>query len=79
MIVEEVDQIERAVVDCDSAKKAAVYAEDSADAKVLGGLANGTKVDVLQTRDGWSRISLQGHEGYMREQDLKFLVEGVEA
>ena len=79
VIVEEVDQIEHAVVDCDSAKKAAVYAEDSADAKVLGGLANGTKVDVLQTRDGWSRISLQGHEGYMREQDLKFLVEGVEA
>ena len=79
VIVEEVDQIERAVVDCDSAKKAAVYAEDSADAKVLGGLANGTKVDVLQTHDGWSRISLQGHEGYMREQDLKFLVEGVEA
>ena len=79
VIVEEVDQIERAVVDCDSAKKAAVYAEDSADAKVLGGLANGTKVDVLQTRDGWSRISLQGHEGYMREQDLKFLVQGVEA
>ncbi|MBR2697484.1 MAG: SH3 domain-containing protein [Clostridia bacterium] len=79
VIVEEVDQIEHAVVDCDSAKKAAVYAEDSADAKVLGGLANGTKVEVLQTRDGWSRISLQGHEGYMREQDLKFLVEGVEA
>ena len=79
VIVEEVDQIERAVVDCDSAKKAAVYAEDSADAKVLGGLANGTKVDVLQTRDGWSRISLQGHEGYMRAQDLKFLVQGVEA
>ena len=79
VIVEEVDQIEHAVVDCDSAKKAAVYAEDSADAKVLGGLANGTRVDVLQTRDGWSRISLQGHEGYMREQDLKFLVEGVEA
>lgn len=79
VVVEELDQIEHAVVDCDGAEKAVVYAEDSADAKILGGLANGTKVDVLQTRDGWSRISLQGHEGYMREQDLKFLVEGIAA
>ena len=52
--------------------------EDSADADVLGGLANGTKVEVLQTMDGWSHIRLEGHEGYMREQDLKFLVEGMD-
>lgn len=79
VVVEELSQIEHAEVACDTAEKAAVYAEDSADAKILGGLQNGTKVDVLQTRDGWSRISLQGHEGYMREQDLKFLVEGMAA
>lgn len=79
VMIEEVDQIEHAEVACDTAEKAAVYAEDSADAEVLGGLANGTRVDVLQTIDGWSRISLQGHEGYMREQDLKFLVEGMPA
>ena len=68
--------VEHAEVSCDTADKAAVYEEDSADAKVLGGLANGTKVDVTETRDGWSHISYQGHEGYMREIDLKFLVEG---
>ena len=66
------------LVACDTADKAAVYAEDSADADVLGGLANGTKVEVIQTMDGWSHIRLQGHEGYMREQDLKFLVEGMD-
>ena len=75
--IEELSEVEHAEVACDTAQKAAVYAEDSADAKILGGLANGTKVDVLLTRDGWSRISLDGHEGFMREQDLKFLVEGA--
>lgn len=79
VVIEEVSEIEHAEVACDTAEKAAVYAEDSADAKILGGLQNGTRVDVLQTRDGWSRISLQGHEGFMREQDLKFLVEGMSA
>ena len=76
--IEEVNEIEHAEVDCDTGAKAAVYAEDSADADVLGGLANGTKVEVLQTMDGWSHIRLEGHEGYMREQDLKFLVEGMD-
>ena len=76
--VEEDDEIEHAQVASDEGSKASVYEEDSADAKVLGTLKNGTQVDVLQTRDGWSLISYQGHQGYMHEQDLKFLMAGVQ-
>ena len=72
-------QVEHAEVACDDASKAAVYEEDSDDAKVLGSLKNGTRVDVLQTIGGWSLISYQNHQGYMREQDLKFIVEGLPA
>lgn len=72
-------QVEHAEVACDTASKAPVYDEDSGDAKVLGTLKNGTQVEVLQTISGWSLIRYQGHEGYMREQDLKFLVAGVQA
>ena len=76
--VEEDDEIEHAEVASDEHSKASVYEEDSADAKVLGTLKNGTQVDVVQTIDGWSLISYQGHQGYMREQDLKFLMAGVQ-
>ena len=67
-------QVEHAEVACDTAEKAAVYEEDSGDAKVLGSLKNGIRVDVLQTVGGWSLISYQDHQGYMREEDLRFLV-----
>ena len=77
--IDEDDEIEHAEVACDSASKAPVYEEDSADAKVLGSLKNGTQVEVLQTISGWSLIRYQDHQGYMREQDLKFLLGGVQA
>ena len=77
--VEEDDEVEHAEVASDSGSKASVYEEDSADAKVLGTLKNGVKVEVLQTIDGWSLISYQGHQGYMHEQDLRFLMAGVQA
>lgn len=67
-------QVEHAEVACDTAEKAAVYEEDSGDARVLGSLKNGVRVDVLQTIGGWSLISYQDHQGYMREEDLRFLV-----
>lgn len=70
-------QVEHAEVACDTASKAPVYDEDSADGKVLGSLKNGVRVDVLQTINGWSLISYQEHQGYMREEDLKFIVDGV--
>lgn len=66
-------EVEHAEVACDDASKASVYDEDSADAKVLGTLKNGTQVEVVQTIAGWSLIRYKGHEGYMREQDLRFL------
>lgn len=69
-------EVEHAEVACDTASKAPVYDEDSADGKVLGHLKNGTRVDVLQTIGGWSLISYQDHQGYMREEDLKFIVTG---
>ena len=56
-----------------------MYEEDSADATVLGTLKNGTRVDVLQTIDGWSLISYQDHKGYMLEEDLQFINEGLPA
>ncbi|MGX8705457.1 MAG: SH3 domain-containing protein [bacterium] len=67
-------QVEHAEVACDTASKAPVYDEDSGDAKVLGSLKNGIRVDVLQTIGGWSLISYQDHQGYMREEDLKFIM-----
>ncbi|MBQ6372996.1 MAG: SH3 domain-containing protein [Clostridia bacterium] len=73
---EEDDEVEHAEVSCDTDSKAAVYEEDFADAKVLGNLSNGTKVEVIRTKDGWSHIRFQGREGYMREIDLKFLIGG---
>ena len=71
---DEPGQVEHAQVACDTASKAPVYDDGSGDAKVLGYLKNGIKVDVLQTISGWSLISYQDHQGYMREDDLKFLV-----
>lgn len=70
-------QVEHAQVDSTTAEKAPVYDDADGDAKVLGSLKNGVKVDVLQTVDGWSLISYQDHQGYMREEDLKFIVEGA--
>ena len=74
---DEDNAVEHAVVACDTAAKAPVFREDSEDATVLGSLGNGTKVDVISTVDGWSLISYQGHQGYMKENDLKFVVEGL--
>ena len=55
-------------------KKAPVFAEDSGDAQVLGHLEDGVRVEVLETVDGWSHIRLEGHEGYMKDADLQFLL-----
>ena len=54
--------------------KAQVYDADSDDAVILGGLKGGVYVNVIEsTENGWSHISYQGHEGYMRDEDLVFL------
>ncbi len=53
-------------------ERAAVYEDDLADAKVLGHLADGTTVEVLETVNGWCHIRYMGHEGYMVGEDLAF-------
>ena len=63
-----------AVVKAHSGKKAPVYDVDSEDAAVLGHLENGVRVEVIETVDGWSHIRLEGHEGYMKDADLQFLL-----
>ena len=32
----------------------------------------GVEVNVIETVEGWSLIELQGHQGYIKEIDLKF-------
>lgn len=63
-----------AVVKATTDKKAPVYDVDSVDANVLGHLDDGIRVEVIATVDGWSHIRLQGHEGYMKDADLQFLL-----
>lgn len=53
-------------------EQAAVYEDDLAEAKVLGHLADGTMVEVLETVNGWCHIRYMGHEGYMVGEDLEF-------
>ena len=55
-------------------RKAPVYNEDSLDGKVLGYLPEDTRLEVLETQYGWSHITLQGHEGYMKDADLQYLL-----
>ena len=63
-----------AVVRTNVGDKAEVYDVDSVDATVLGHLPNGIRVDVLETVDGWSHIDYEGHLGYMKDEDLQFLL-----
>jgi len=59
-------------VQSDNEERASVYEEDIEDAKVLGHLADGTMVEVLETVGGWCHIRYKGHEGYMAGEDLVF-------
>ncbi len=63
-----------AVVQTADGKSAPVYELDSEDATVLGHLKNGVRLEVMETVDGWSHIGLEGHTGYMRDDDLQFLL-----
>ena len=63
-----------AVVHATTAPEAPVYDVDSDDANVLGHLKDGTRVEVVETVDGWSLISYQGHTGYMKDADLQFML-----
>ena len=67
------DAVLHGVVRAKSGDKAAVYDVDSDDAEVLGHLKNGISVDIIETVGGWSLISYQDHQGYMRDEDLQFV------
>ena len=72
---ENIDAVLHAVVAAASGERAKVYDVDSDDANVLGHLSNDTAVDVLESINGWNLISYQGHTGYMKDEDLRFVVE----
>ena len=53
---------------------ASVYDVDSEDATELGQLKNGKRVMVVETSGGWSLISYKDHTGYMKDEDLQFML-----
>ena len=59
----------------ENGSEVAVYDADSDDADVLGHLRGGAKVQILKLLDDWCLISYEGHQGYMREDELHFLDE----
>ena len=59
-----------AVVKSASGRPAEVYDEDADDARVLGKMKDGLRVEVLDAWDGWCHIRYEGHEGYMIGEDL---------
>jgi len=53
---------------------APVYDVDSEDATELGRLKNGKRLMVIETSGGWSLISYKDHTGYMKDEDLQFML-----
>ena len=78
---EEVDasQILYAGVESAVEDSAPVYEADLDDARVLGRLKNGTRVDVVDMGAGWCLISYRDHEGYMISETLHLVMEGDNA
>lgn len=70
--VYENDITETATITPREGDAAPVYESGDESTKVLGDLPSGTEVNVIETVDGWSLIELQGHQGYVKELDLKF-------
>jgi len=56
-------------------QKAPVYDMDSDDAEVLGHLVKDIEVKVVKSSDGWCLIEYEGHQGYMKNEDLSFNAE----
>lgn len=70
--VYENDVTETATITPREGSAAPVYESGDESTKVLGDLPSGTQVNVIETVDGWSLIELKGHQGYVKEMDLKF-------
>ena len=58
---------------------APVYDVDSEDATELGRLKNGKRLMVVETTGGWSLISYRNHTGYMKDEDLQFMLADADA
>ncbi len=62
--------VDYALVQTDDEDGAGVYSEGSEDARLLGHLPDGTKVQALEIADGWCQIQLKGHKGWTRLEEL---------
>ena len=71
-VVFEDDTTETALTSPHEGDKAPVYESADEGSPVLGSLKPGVEVNVIETVEGWSLIELQGHQGYIKEIDLKF-------
>ena len=66
------DLTESAVIAPGTGDRSQVYESADESSPVLGSLSTGARVSVLETLEGWSLIELDGHQGYVKEKDLKF-------
>ena len=71
-VVFEDDTTETALVAPHEGNAAPVYESADESSAVLGSLKPDVQVNVIETIEGWSLIELQGHQGYVKEIDLKF-------
>lgn len=68
------NEVIQAVVICRGKNSAPVYDAGSKDAKRLGKLQEGTRLEVISVGvdDDWVKIRYRGHTGYMLDDDLQF-------
>lgn len=53
---------------------APVFDLDSEDANQIGALPADVQVTIVEADDAWSLIDFQGHQGYMHNESLKFIL-----
>lgn len=63
-----------AVVQVSGGGNADVFDIDSEDATKIGYLPHNTQVTIVKADDSWSLIDFQGHQGYMHNENLKFIL-----
>jgi uncharacterized protein YgiM (DUF1202 family) len=71
-LVFENDATEAALTNPHEGSAVPVYESADESSAVLGTLKADVAVNVIETVEGWSLIELQGHQGYVKEIDLKF-------
>ena len=53
---------------------APVFDLDSEDANQIGARPADVQVTIVEADDAWSLIDFQGHQGYMHNESLKFIL-----